>query len=151
MTSLREHLRVADVHLSLSGNSKSAILAELVASLNLGPEPSSIVLKILERRELVGSTGVGHGVAIPHCRTQLVPRLRVVLGRKPGGVDWGAVDGLPVTRIFLLVAPPIEVSNEYLQVLGRIARLMNQSDVRERLDSAATPEDVLRLLDEMGA
>jgi len=151
VTSLREHFRAADIHLAVEGTTKTAILAELVAGLGLGNEESSIILKILERRELVGSTGVGHGVAIPHCRTHLVPRLRVVLARKPGGVDWGAVDGLPVTRIFLLVAPPVEVSNEYLPVLGRIARLMNSSDIRERLDATATPEEVLQLLDEPSA
>ncbi len=150
MTSFRDYLRPSDIQLAVQGTTKSAILSELVHRLGFAAEPSSIILKILERREIVGSTGVGHGVAIPHCRTNLVPRLRMGFGRKLAGVEWGAVDAMPVTRIFLLVAPPVEVANEYLPVLGRIARLMNQEDIRQRLDAAAAPDDVLRLLDETG-
>lgn len=150
VTHLRDYLRATDIHLALQGTTKSAVMMELVTSLGLGSESSSIIYRVLERREMLGSTGVGHGLAIPHCRTHLVPRLRVVFGRKSSGVAWEAVDAMPVTRIFLLVAPPIEVANDYLPVLGRIARLMSQSGVPERLDSAATAEDVLSLLDESG-
>jgi mannitol/fructose-specific phosphotransferase system IIA component (Ntr-type) len=150
MTSLRDHLEPADIRLAVQAGTKHDILAELVGLLGLGAEPSSVILKVLERREALGSTGIGHGVAIPHCRTHLVPRLRVVLGRKSAGVDWGAVDAQPVTWIFLLAAPPVEVANDYLPVLGRIAQLMKDAGVRERLDATASPAEVLALIRDLG-
>lgn len=150
MTNLSDYLQPSDIVLSVQGRTKSAVMSELVGRLGLPAGPSSSILKILEHREAVGSTGVGHGMAIPHCRTPLVLRLRMVFGRKADGVDWGALDAEPVSRIFLLVAPPIEVANDYLPALGRIAQLMRQSAFRQRLDSAAAPEDVLQLLDETG-
>lgn len=151
MTNLRDYLKPTDIHLSVRGATKPAVLSELVDSLGLAGEASSSILRNLERREAIGSTGVGHGMAIPHCRTSLIPRLRVVFGRRAEGVDWDAVDGQPVTRIFLLAAPPVEVANDYLPVLGRIAQLMKQSAFRQRIDEATAAEDVLRLFDDAGA
>jgi mannitol/fructose-specific phosphotransferase system IIA component (Ntr-type) len=145
---LRDFLRPDDIHLSLDGATKGAVLAELVASLGLTPEHSALLLRVLERRESLGSTGIGRGVAIPHCRTQLVDRLRVVFGRRPGGVEWDAMDHQPVSFIFLLAAPPVEVSNDYLPVLGRVAQLMQDPAIPARLNAVTTPADFLELLSE---
>jgi mannitol/fructose-specific phosphotransferase system IIA component (Ntr-type) len=87
-------------------------------------------------------------VAIPHSRTQLVDRLRIVFGRRLGGIEWNAMDGQPVSFVFLLVAPPVEVSNDYLPVLGRVAQLMHDPEVPARLARALAPAEVLQLLDE---
>jgi mannitol/fructose-specific phosphotransferase system IIA component (Ntr-type) len=144
---LREFIQDGDVHIGLSARDKDAALAELVSCLGLPPEPSGMLLKVLERRERMGSTGIGMGVAIPHCRTPLVGRLRVLFGRVTPAIDWDAVDHQPVTNIFLLVAPPIEVSNDYLPVLGRIAQLMKDPDVPAQLGALTTPEQFLDLLD----
>ncbi|HEV8150079.1 MAG TPA: PTS sugar transporter subunit IIA [Gemmatimonadales bacterium] len=145
---LRDFLRPDDIHLSLDGATKGAVLAELVASLGLTPEHSALLLRVLERRESLGSTGIGRGVAIPHSRTQLVDRLRIVFGRRLGGIEWNAMDGQPVSFVFLLVAPPVEVSNDYLPVLGRVAQLMHDPEVPARLARALAPAEVLQLLDE---
>jgi mannitol/fructose-specific phosphotransferase system IIA component (Ntr-type) len=77
-----------------------------------------------------------------------VPRLRVVFGRKPGGLAWDAVDGQPVSYIFLLAAPPVEGSNDYLPVLGRIAELVKEPDVPNRLGQVTTAAEFLALLEE---
>jgi len=145
---LRDFVRESDVHLELRGTNKREVLAELVASLGLSPEQSALLLKVLERRESLGTTGIGRGVAIPHCRTQLVDRLRVVFGRRPGGVEWDAMDHQPVSFIFLLAAPPVEVSNDYLPVLGRVAQLMQDPAIPARLNAVTTPADFLELLTE---
>ena len=68
--------------------------------------------------KLYESTGIGRGIAIPHCRSLVVNQLRVAYGRKQPGVDFNAIDGKPVTNFFLIVAPPLEVSNQYLPVTG---------------------------------
>jgi PTS system nitrogen regulatory IIA component len=145
---LRDFLSESDVYLSLQGTTKDELLRELVSHLGAGPENTGLLLRIMQRRESLGSTGIGRGVAIPHCRTQLVPRLRVVFGRKPGGLPWDAVDGLPVSYVFLLAAPPVEVSNDYLPVLGRIAELVKEPDVPERLGQVQSPTEFLALLEE---
>jgi PTS system nitrogen regulatory IIA component len=147
---LRDFLADSDILLELKGTGKDPVLAELVAQLGVGPEHEGLLLRILQRREALGSTGIGRGVAIPHCRTQLVSRLRVVFGRKPGGIPWEAVDGQPVSYIFLLAAPPIEVSNDYLPVLGRIAELVKEPSVPQRLGEVQTRAEFLSLLEERG-
>lgn len=148
MATLSDFLAESDVLLELQGASKDAVLSELVAHLGVGPDNQGLLLRILQRRESLGSTGIGRGVAIPHCRTQLVNRLRVVFGRKPGGVPWEAVDGQPVSYIFLLAAPPVEVSNDYLPVLGRIAELVKEPSVPERLGQVRNPVEFRALLTE---
>jgi len=148
VATLSDFLAESDVLLELQGASKDAVLSELVAHLGVGPDNQGLLLRILQRRESLGSTGIGRGVAIPHCRTQLVNRLRVVFGRKPGGVPWEAVDGQPVSYIFLLAAPPVEVSNDYLPVLGRIAELVKEPSVPERLGQVRNPVEFRALLTE---
>lgn len=148
MPTLRDFLAEPDILLDLQGASKDQVLAELIARLGVGPDNGGLLLRILQRREGLGSTGIGRGVAIPHCRTQLVARLRVVFGRQAGGIPWEAVDGQPVKYIFLLAAPPIEVSNDYLPVLGRIAELVKEPSVSERLSRVQDPAEFLSLLEE---
>lgn len=148
MPTLRDFLAEPDILLDLQGASKDQVLAELIARLGVGPDNGGLLLRILQRREGLGSTGIGRGVAIPHCRTQLVARLRVVFGRQAGGIPWEAVDGQPVKYIFLLAAPPIEVSNDYLPVLGRIAELVKEPSVPERLSRVRDPAEFLALLEE---
>ncbi len=136
MIKLRDFLAESDVYLSLEGTTKDELLRELVSHLGAGPENTGLLLRIMQRRESLGSTGIGRGVAIPHCRTQLVPRLRVVFGRKPGGLPWDAVDGQPVSYV------------DYLPVLGRIAELVKEPDVPERLGQVQSPAEFLALLEE---
>jgi mannitol/fructose-specific phosphotransferase system IIA component (Ntr-type) len=102
----------------------------------------------LKRRETLGSTGVGKGIAIPHCRSLLVSNLRLAYGRKLEGMDFDSIDGDPVQHFFLIVAPPIEVSNQYLPVLGKIAQFAKDPDIPLRLAELSTPEEFLRLLED---
>ena len=95
-----------------------------------------------------GSDGIGRGIAIPHCRSLVVSRLRVVFGRKPAGVDFKAIDDKPVHNFFLIVAPPMEVSNQYLPVLGKIAQFAKEPDVPDSLSKLESSEDFLRLLEQ---
>lgn len=138
------------VALDLTGPTQDAVLAELVALLELDLADSSLLQKMLKRRESLGSTGVGRGVAIPHTRCALVGGLRLAFGRLPAGIPWAAIDNRPVHFFFLIVAPPLEVSNEYLPVLGRIAQFVKEPDVPERLAGLQSPEDFFELLRSKG-
>ncbi len=138
------------VSLDLRATTKDEILAELVALLRLDERSADTLLRMLQRRETLGSTGVGRGIAIPHCRSLVVSRLRLAFGRKREHVDFQAIDGHPVSNFFLIVAPPTEVSNQYLPVLGRIAQFAKDPEVPVRLAAVPSTEAFFDLLREKG-
>jgi nitrogen PTS system EIIA component len=136
-----------DLHLDASG--KEDTLKELVDLLSVN-EKSEELFRLLKKRENLGSTGIGKGVAIPHCRSLVVDRLRVVYGRKAEGLDFGAIDGKPVHHLFLIVAPPVEISNQYLPVLGKIAQFCKDPKNLSSLDDVETPEEFFQVLGQAG-
>ena len=145
---LRELFTEEVVKLDLESDTKDGILKELVSTLGLDEKSEGILFKTLKRRENLGSTGIGKGIAIPHCRSLVVSRLRLAYGRKRGGIDFNAIDGAPVHNFFLIIAPPLEVSNQYLPVLGKIAQFAKDSDVPGRLLELDSEEGFLELLSE---
>jgi mannitol/fructose-specific phosphotransferase system IIA component (Ntr-type) len=145
---LREFFDIEAIELDLQGQTKDEILKELIALLQLDAKSEGILFKMLKRRENLGSTGIGRGIAIPHCRSLFVNRLRLAFGRKPAGVDYKAIDEQPVRDFFLIVAPPLEVSNQYLPVLGKIAQFAKEPDVPERLGRLDSPHEFLALREE---
>lgn len=145
---LREFFDKDVVALDLQGDSKDEILKELIALLALDEKSEGILFKMLKRRENLGSTGIGRGIAIPHCRSLVVNRLRIAFGRKKAGVEFKAIDDHPVHYFFLIVAPPLEVSNQYLPVLGKIAQFAKEPEVPERLGKLNAPEEFLALLEQ---
>jgi nitrogen PTS system EIIA component len=147
---LREFFTEDVVKLNLESTAKDDVLKELIALLGLDEKSEGILYKMLKRRENLGSTGIGKGIAIPHCRSLVVNRLRVAFGRKPDGVDFRAIDEQPVHNIFLIVAPPLEVSNQYLPVLGKIAQFSKDADVVARLRQIEQPSEFLALLEDKG-
>ncbi|GAC1649717.1 MAG: PTS sugar transporter subunit IIA [Gemmatimonadaceae bacterium] len=147
---LREFFSEDAIALDLKGNAKDEVLRELIALLKLDEKSDGMLFKMLKRRENLGSTGIGRGIAIPHCRSLVVSKLRVAFGRKPQGVDFKAIDEKPVNFFFLIVAPPLEVSNQYLPVLGKIAQFSKEADVPQRLLSLNQPAQFLELLKEKG-
>jgi PTS system nitrogen regulatory IIA component len=138
------------ISVDLQGGGKDEILAELVGLLRLDERASETLLRILQRRETLGSTGVGRGIAIPHCRSLVVNRVRLAYGHHRRGVEYQAIDNRPVFDFFLIVAPPLEVSNQYLPILGKIAQFAKDADIPERLAGLGTADDFLRLLGEKG-
>jgi mannitol/fructose-specific phosphotransferase system IIA component (Ntr-type) len=143
---LSDYIAPEDIRLDLQARTRTDLFREIASLFRFDGDTEAAIRTLLERREAMGSTGIGRGIAVPHCRTPLVPRLRVLYGRRPGGIEFDAVDGAPVEHFFVLVAPPVETSNEYLPVLGRVARLAKEADVPDRLRSVTTSEEFLRLL-----
>jgi len=147
---LRQFFTEDGIKLALAASTKDDILKELISLLKLDEKSEGMLYKMLKRRENLGSTGIGRGIAIPHCRSLVVNKLRVAFGRKPAGVDFKAIDEKPVFFFFLIVAPPLAVSNQYLPVLGKIAQFSKEPDVPQRLLSLAQPGQFLTLLEEKG-
>ena len=138
------------ISLELQAGTKDEILAELVELLRLDERATETLLRMLQRRESLGSTGVGRGIAIPHCRSLVVTRLQLAYGHRREGLAFDAIDNRPVFDFFLIVAPPLEISNQYLPVLGKIAQFAKEADVPDRLAGLKSADDFLRLLEEKG-
>jgi mannitol/fructose-specific phosphotransferase system IIA component (Ntr-type) len=147
---LREFFQSDAIALDLRGADKDAVLAELVGLLGMGDRNADTLLRVLQRRESLGSTGMGRGIAIPHCRSLVASHLRLAYGRHRTGVDFQAIDGKPVQHFFLIVAPPLEISNQYLPVLGRIAQFCKDADVPDRLSQLRNAEEFFSLLEAKG-
>jgi len=144
---LADHLTPASIKLDLEGQTKEEVLRELVAlaSHTCKFKDPEKLLRVLLERESLGSTGIGHGVAIPHGRSPEVDQSVIALGRTRKAVDFDSIDGQPTRLLFLLVAPE-NGTNEHLHLLSRIARLMRDADTRQGLLEAATPRAALDLI-----
>ena len=103
------------------------------------------ILEALCDREAVGSTGVGHGVALPHAPLPGLVRMRAVFVRLETPVEFGAVDDQPVDLLFALFAPP-EAGSEHLRALARVSRLLRRPEVRQRLRQAHSADAIYALL-----
>jgi mannitol/fructose-specific phosphotransferase system IIA component (Ntr-type) len=145
---LRDFFSEDAINLGLQSTTKDDALRELVGLLKLDEKSEAMLFKMLKRRETLGSTGIGQNIAIPHCRSLVVNKLRVAFARKNEGIDFAAIDGKPVHYFFLIVAPPLEVSNQYLPVLGKIAQFAKEPDVPEKLARLSSPKEFLKLLEE---
>jgi mannitol/fructose-specific phosphotransferase system IIA component (Ntr-type) len=106
---------------------------------------SGQVLKALVEREGLGSTSVGDGFAIPHCKTQGLRQIAIALARYNEGIDFGGSDGTPVTFAFVVLSPPDQPA-AHLQVLSQIARVLKRQDLRTELKTAADASEVVEAI-----
>lgn len=139
------------VSLDLVGDTREDVLEALVSLLRLDERSGAKLSRTLRRRENLGSTGIGRGIAIPHCRSLVVRRLRLAYGRHRAGIEFDAIDGRLVHHFFLIVAPPVEVSGQYLPVLGKLAQFAKDRDVPARLANLRSANEFLDLLESRSA
>ena len=124
------------------------ILAEKIAARGLVRNPEELYQKLWER-EQIGSTGIGSGLAIPHCKLQGLAKGVVAVGIVPGGVDFGAADGRPVRLVFLVISPN-ESPAEHLQVLAAISRWVKADRHAEGVLALDDPQTIQQYLEEEG-
>src|SRR4030042_6933874 len=119
----------------LRSKTKKAVLEELLDPLvaSGGIRHKSIVLETLHNRETLGSTGIGKGIAVPHCRSVVVSDIFIVVGISHRGIPFDSIDKKDVNLFFLIVAPPHETANLYLPILGSIVELVKDSKSRRAL------------------
>ena len=136
------------VFADLPGATREDVLRELsarIGALGLVPDPDALVLRLLEREKL-GCTGLGGGIAIPHCKLADLDDVVIALATTAALIDFGAPDGVPV-RVFFLVVSPAYAAAAHLQALARISRLLRTPGVADALREAGSVErlrDVLR-------
>ncbi len=99
----------------------------------------------LWEREQLGSTGIGHGVAIPHCKVEGLSDVVLAVGNVPKGMPFGAVDGQPVHLFFLVISPASQPA-AHLQCLSAISKWVQKSSRIDELLEAHSTESMLRIL-----
>ncbi len=137
------------IFVGLSAGDRTAVLrtvAEKVAATGLAGDADELLRKLVEREQL-GSTGIGSGVAIPHCKLTGLAHGMVAVAILDQGVDFGAADGLPV-RLFFLVVSPSESPAEHLQILVAISRWLKADKHVEKILALHDRETIYRLLQE---
>ena len=98
-------------------------------------------------REAIGSTGIGHGIAIPHCRVDIVKNICCAYGHCPEGLDFDSLDGEPVYSVFLLLTPP-EMKQEHLELMKSFASQIRKDHFCDFLRQASDAEQLHQLLEE---
>lgn len=146
---LIEFMRPALIVLDLQARSKPEAIAELARQLaeTQFDWDAPALVQALMAREGLSSTGIGDGLAVPHCKFGAATRLVICFGRSTLGIDFDAPDGQPAYLVFLLVAPESMIAT-HLKALARVTRLGKDAGCRARLMAATTAAEVVRVLDE---
>ena len=135
----------------LKSTKRDEVINELVEALvESGAVDASLqeeFVKAVLTRERKGSTGFGHGVAVPHVKSQKVEKLTVAIGVSKEGIDFKALDKEPVFSLFLLMSPE-DRPEEHLDAMEAIFGNLQDDQFRKFLRQASTIEDVVTLLDE---
>ena len=131
---------------ALQVNSKKQALQELAArAASLTNQNERSVFEVLLQREKLGTTAVGYGVAIPHGKLPKLEKLFGLFARLERPIDFEAMDGQPVDLIFLLLAPE-GAGADHLKALARVARLLRDPDVANKLRDAHAAEAIYAVL-----
>jgi mannitol/fructose-specific phosphotransferase system IIA component (Ntr-type) len=151
-------VRLADVFspsailIGATPQSKQETVQRLVHHLGvlkfLAPDEERLVVDQIMNREKVGTTALGHGIAIPNCISGLADRFLGVLAINPDGIDFDAVDGEAVNTVFLIVAPPNR-REEHFDLLGKIVAIGRDKSLRIQIQGCLTPDALHHFLEEI--
>jgi fructose-specific phosphotransferase system IIA component len=144
---LRKVLSPQTIKVGLQGQTKNEIIEELLDLICSTGKVADreVALRALLERERKMSTGMEHGVAIPHGKTETVDELVVALGTHKTGVEFESLDG-ELSRIFIMTLSPKDRSGPHIQFLAEVSRILRSDSVRETLLAATTPAEILRIM-----
>jgi PTS system fructose-specific IIC component len=144
--SIIEYIRPECVLLNLKADTKLKVFEELASSLVtsglLDGAGAELLVRKLEEREKLSTTGVGEGVAIPHASLEGFNETVIVIGCLPNGVDFASVDNAPVKVVFMIIGSQ-SVPRLHIQILARIVRLCRNKELMNKLQSVSTPQEVM--------
>jgi mannitol/fructose-specific phosphotransferase system IIA component (Ntr-type) len=135
----------------LTSDTKETVVAELVDALvtagNIKSADRDDIIKAIMKREGLGSTGIGRGIAVPHTKHAGVDRLVGTVGVSPEGIDFDSLDGQKAQLFFLLVSPP-DRPGDHLRALENISRQLRDDTFCRFLKQSKNTEDIMQLLEE---
>ena len=148
-----EKLKVLDflspdaITADLQATTKRGAFEELVALLakNGKVKDAPAIVDVLMKREAIGSTGIGQGIAIPHAKSDQAEEVVAAFGLSRRGLQFNSLDGEPVYIIVILVAPPTAAA-QHLKTLARISRLLKDKFFRQSLREARSPGDIVKII-----
>ena len=139
------------IRAELTADTKEGVIAELVESLlkvgEIGADEKADIIAAIMKREELGSTGIGRGVAVPHTKHGSVDKLVGTVGVSVDGVDFNSLDGEKVQLFFLLISPP-ERPGDHLRALENISRQLRDETFCRFLKQSKTSDDIHQLLEE---
>lgn len=142
-----ELLDSTSISVSNAASSKKRVLEEAAALLSStipGIQQEAVYERLLERERL-GSTGVGHGVALPHARIDGLQRAHGAFLQLADGVDYDAIDDAAVDLVFALVVP-LEATEEHLRLLAQLAAIFSDESLCMRLRQGQSEQDILAII-----
>lgn len=136
----------------LQATDKEASMRELVESVREAHKGANLKVKevvdALMKREKLGSTGIGNGVAVPHAKLEKIDTILGAFGRAPEGIDFNAVDGEPVHLIFLVISP-FDKADAHIQALQKIFQAVKKINFCKFLRQAKGVKDIVELFHEI--
>ena len=135
------------IKVPLTGADKQQAIYELIDLLAEHGRAADVdtIKQAVWQRECTRTTGIGHGIAIPHGKCDCCGDLVMAIGRPEPPIDFQSIDGQPVRIIFLLLSHP-DQTGPHIQMLARISRLMTDEDFRAAIEQAADADEVYRLI-----
>jgi nitrogen PTS system EIIA component len=128
----------------------TTLIEALVRAKKLAPEHLATIVEETMKREVIGSTGIGHGIAIPHCRTPVVKDIVCAYGHSVAGIDFDSLDTEPVFSVFLLLTPP-DQKEQHLQLMKSFANQIRKEHFCEFLQQVNSAQSLIDLLTEFEA
>jgi fructose-specific phosphotransferase system IIA component len=141
---ISDYLQKENCVLDLKASTKQEAIIEIIDKLSSQGKviDKGRLINDIMKREQLGSTGIGHKVAIPHSPTEAIEGFLIGFGRSRSGVDFDSIDGDKVSLIFLMGTNPKEL-NIYLRFLAALSRLLNNENFRKELIMAADADEVI--------
>jgi len=149
---LTDILKPGCVKVPLKAQQKQQAIEELVDLLcdQTGIGERQQLKAAVWQREQTRTTGIGHGVAIPHAKIKDCPGLVMAIGKADPAIDFAAIDGKPVDLVFLL-ASPVDQTGPHIQALAAISRMLTDADLRGSLKRAASAADLYKCISDYEA
>ena len=135
------------INLDIKSKDKEGSIKELLSLLPLKDNEKEAIFHTIMKRESLGTTGIGKGIAIPHTRTLILKDIVVLVGVSKKGLDFESIDKKPVHFIFLILAPPYDTNNRYLITLGHIAELSREISKNMGRCQVNTKKDFIKCLE----
>ncbi len=137
------------VKIPLESTKKNDVFEELVTLLDSSGaiKDRETALQDLLKREILGSTGLERGIAVPHAKTSSVDRMVMAVGIAPRGIDFDALDGNPSSLFFMILAPP-DQAGPHIEVLADIAKVTKSEAICRLLRAATSADEVIELFEE---
>lgn len=147
--SLLENLKKNNILVKSSAKNRWEIIDEMVdvavRNKEITSEDSQIIKNALTEREKSMSTGIGNGVAIPHCSTSKVSNIITVMALIPKGINFDSIDNEPVKIVILLIVPKDKLT-QHIKTLANIAKMMSDASLREKILALKSADSIIKIL-----